>query len=339
MERLKSKPKVLLTNSYDRAVVADALAGLRRLADVTDSNRSRNLTLDEIRQAIPGAHAVIAADEPYPREVFADAGDLLLVARDGAGYDKIDLQAATDHGVVITRAPVVIDATANLTIGLMIALIRRIPLADRAVRENRWTDRSLFLCPDLTPMTLGIVGFGAVGRKVAERAAALGMKLLTYDSADVSEAAQATGAKIVSLEELLSQSDVVSIHLCQTPQTKGLFCAKTFRQMKEGAYLLNTSRGGIVVEADLIDVLESGHLVGAALDVFAEEPVDPRNPLLTMDNVLLSPHLAGDTTTTMIEATRMNVAQITDLFAGSKPSHMLNPEVWGKARIHRFLRS
>ena len=335
---LNKKPHVLMANYYDRAVVGNALKPLCRFAEVTDGNRNRNFTLEEIRGAVSGIHAIIAADEPYPREVFAAADDLLIVARDGAGYDKIDLEAATEHGVIVTRAPVVIDATANLTIGLMIALVRQIPFADLAVRDHRWGDRSSFLCPDLTGMTLGIVGFGLVGRCVATRAAAMGMNLLTYNRSDVSEPALAAGARVASLDELLSQSDIVSVHLRHTPETRAFFSAEVFGKMKKGAYFLNTSRGEIVVESDLVDALNSSHIAGAALDVFEKEPVGSDNPLLAMSNVLLSPHLGGDTTTTMIQATEMNVAQIIDLFAGRKPSHILNEAVWDTARIHRFIK-
>jgi len=333
----KLKPRVLLTNYYDRQVIAEPLAELYRLAEIVDGNCSRNFTLAELRQALPGIQAVIAADEPYPREVFENAPDLLLVARDGAGYDKIDLQAATDHGVVIARAPVVIDATANLTLGLMIALVRQILLADRALREGRWTDRQAFLCPDLTDMTLGIAGFGLVGQQVALRASALGMKVYAFDSADITMSAAASGVQVVALEELLQRCDVVSVHLRHTPQTRNFFNAARFAQMKKGAYFLNTSRGEIVNEADLAAALRSGHLAGAALDVFQREPIDLNNPLLSLPNVILSPHLAGDTTTTMIQATQMNAEQIRDLFSGKQPAQVLNPEVWPKARIHKYL--
>ena len=175
---LNVKLRVLMANYYDRDVIGPCLCPLREVAEIIDANLGRNMTLEEICQAVNGIHAVIAADEPYTRQVFECAQDLFIVTRDGAGYDKIDLQAATDFGIVVTRAPVVIDATANLTIGLMIALIRKIAMADRAIRKNEWTNRAALLCPDLTGMTLGIVGFGQVGQKVTARALAMGMKLL-----------------------------------------------------------------------------------------------------------------------------------------------------------------
>ena len=323
-----------MTNYYDREVIAEALWPLRQAATIVDRSCQRNFTLDEIRDAIPGHHAIIAADEPYSREILECADKLLILARDGTGYDKIDLQAATELGIVVTRAPVVADATANLTVGLMIALVRQVLLADCAVRSQRWTDRASLLCPDLTGMTLGIIGFGDIGRRVATRATSLGMNVEVYNRSDVTESARNAGAKAVSLNELLANADVVSIHLPHTPDTRGFCCRELFRKMKKGAYFLNTARGELVREEDLVEALKSSHLAGAALDVFQKEPVDPNNPLLDLPNVLLSPHMCGDTTTTMIQATEINVAQIVDLFSGRKPSPILNPEVWRKARIH-----
>ena len=332
-----TSPRVLITSYYDRKVIADQLERLRASVEIIDGNRGRTFTLQEVLDSVPGVNAVIAADELYTEEVFQRASDLLIVAREGTGYDKIDLEAATAHGVVVTRAPVVHHATANLTIGLIISLVRKIPFADQAIRQNKWTDRTSLLCPDVTGMTLGLAGFGQVGQEVAARARALGMKLLVHDSADVSEAARTVGASVVGLDELLASSDVLTVHLRHTKETAHFFCAETFGKMKKGAYFINTSRGGIVKESDLIDALESGHLAGAALDVFEDEPTNPDNPLLAMPNVVLTPHVAGDTSTTMIKAIEMNVTQILDLLAGQKPSNILNPQVWQSARIHKNL--
>lgn len=334
---LQKGTRVLMTSYYDRQVIADQLERLRGSAELVEVNLGRILTLEEVLDNVAGIQGIIAADEPYTSEVFERASELLIIAREGTGFDKIDLAAATAHGVVVTRAPVVHHATANLTIGLMISLVRKIPFGDRAVRQNKWTDRTSFLCPDVTGMTLGVVGFGQVGREVAARARALGMNLLIYDSADVDEAAQEIGAHVVGLDELLTSSDVITVHLRHTQETAYFFCAETFDKMKKGAYFINTSRGGIVKESDLVKALTSGHLAGAALDVFEEEPPDPENPLLAIPNVVLTPHVAGDTSTTMIAAIEMNVTQILDLLAGKKPSNILNPEVWDKARIHQRL--
>ena len=334
---LEEKHHVLLTSYYDRQVIAEPLRRLRSSAEIIDANRGRNLTLKEVLQSVAGIEAIIAADEPYPAQVFERASDLLIIARDGTGFENIDLQAATEHGVIVTYAPVVHHAAANLTIGLMIDLVRKIAFADRAIRQDKWTDRPAFLCPDLTGMTLGIVGFGQVGREVALRARALGMEVLAYDSADISAAAKAVDARVVPLETLLALCDVVTVHIRHTHKTKHLFNAGLFGKMKKGAYFINTSRGGLVNESDLMDALDSGQLAGAALDVFEQEPINPDNPLLALPNVVLTPHVAGDTSTTMAAAIEMNVDQILDLLAGRKPSNILNADLWGSDRIREKL--
>lgn len=327
--------RVLLTSYYDREVIKDALTPLRGRAEIVEANKHRNLTLDEVLQRVPGIHAIIAADEPYTADVFDRANDLLIIARDGTGYENIDLAAATAHGVVVTRAPVVHYATANLTVGLMIALVRRITFADGAIRRGEWTDRAALLCPDLTGMTLGVVGFGQVGREVAARARTLGMRLLVHDLSDIAEPAREVDARVVGLDELLGQSDVVTVHIRHTARTNHFFSRELFSKMKAGAYFINTSRGGIVEESDLVAALASGRLAGAALDVFEDEPINPRNPLLGLSNVVLTPHVAGDTSTTMIAAIEMNVAQILGLLEGKKPSNVLNEDVWGHSRSER----
>jgi len=330
------RPTVLVTSHYDRAVVAAPMQRLAGWAQVVDARRGRCLTRAELLECLPGAHAVIASDESYTAEILGAAQDLFMIARDGTGYDAIDLNAATECGILVTRAPVLHHATANTTIGLMIALVRKISLADRGIRENRWNDRSLWLAPDLTGMTLGIVGFGQVGTEVAKRATAMGMSILIYNRSDVSAAAGKIGAKSVAMDDLLANSHVVSLHTRHTDTTAGMCNADFFAKMKKGTYFVNTARGGLVDEGALCEALSCGHLAGAALDVFAREPAEPDNPLLAFNNVLCTPHFAGDTTTTMARAVESAVRQIADCFAGKKPQHLINPQAWDNARIHNL---
>lgn len=328
------KPRVLLATYYDRDVIAGPLARLREKAEIIDVNRGRCVTAEELAEALPGIHAVIAADEKYTAAIMDVAKDLLMIVRDGTGYEAIDLDAATERGIIVTRAPVVHFATANMTIGLMIALVRRLTVCDRGIRRGLWTQRDRWLCPDLTGMTLGILGLGQVGVEVAKRARAMGMKLLAYDLADVTDRAAEVGAEVASLDQVLAASDVVAVHIRHTEKTRNMFDAALFAKMRKGAYFVNTSRGGIVDEGALVGALNSGHLAGAALDVFAQEPTPGDNPLLAMDNVVCTPHVGGDTSTTMVLAIDMNVTQIFECLAGRQCEHILNPQVWETARIH-----
>ena len=329
----RQRPNILLTSFYERPVIAEGLERLATLGEVREVNRGRNLTRQELLECLPGADACIAADEKYDAALLDTADKLTLIAREGTGYDGIDVQAATDRGILVTNAPAVHEATANLTIGLLIALVRRILVCDRGVREDLWTRRDHWLCPDVTGLTLGILGFGQVGRAVARRAVAMGMKVLVYNRSDVTAAAADLGAAVSSLDDVLTDSDVVSLHIRHSRETDGMFDARLFAKMKKGAYFINTARGGMVDESALLDALTSGRLTGAAVDVLAQEPPDTGHPLLVMDNVICTPHVAGETTTSMREAFDLAVEQVFDCFEGRKPQHLVNPEAWDKARI------
>ena len=168
------------------------------------------------------------------------------------------------------------------------------------------------------------------------RAMAFGMSILAYDVADVSAAARGLGLKVTSLEKVLSEADIISVHIPHIPKTANMFNADLFGKMKTGAYFINTSRGGLVDEKALVDAIKSGHLAGAGLDVFAEEPIPADNQLLALPNVVCTPHVAGDTSTTMLSAISMNITQIFDCFEGKKPQNLLNPKAWDQARIHNL---
>ena len=175
----------------------------------------------------------------------------------------------------------------------------------------------------------------AIWIAVARRGAALGMHILVCSRRGASEAARSVDAQVVSADDLLARSDVVSVHVRLTETTAGMFGAERFARMKRGAYFVNAARGGIVDEAALREALASGHLAGAALDVFAREPARADHPLLAFDNVLCTPHFAGDTTTTMVRAVETAVGQIAESLAGRRPRHLVNPEAWDRARARR----
>lgn len=331
------RPKVLLTCFYDRQIIANPLQRLRGFADVREINLGRNPTEEELFASLPAMHACIAADEKYPSRLLDRAEGLALIAREGTGYDGIDVEGATARGILVTNAPVVHEATADVAVGLLIAMVRRLFVGDRDVREDRWTERERRTCPGLADLTLGILGFGLVGREVAHRAAALGMRLLVYNRTPVADASSFPGLEFLPMDEVLRRSDVVTIHIRHCPETTKLLGRAQFETMKSGSYFINTARGGIVDEDALVGALRSGHLAGAALDVFAEEPVGLDHPLLAMENVIGTPHCGGETTTTMRRGVEMAIDQLEQCLAGTRPSRLVNPEAWDGARLHDLL--
>lgn len=219
---------------------------------------------------------------------------LKVVGRAGVGVDNIDVDEARARGVVVVNAPqAATQAVAELALGLMLALARRIPQADAAVRRGDWP-KSAFLGEELAGKTLGLIGVGRIGAALASRAAPMGMRLLGYDPLVPPEAIRRSGAEPADLDKVLAQSDYLSLHVPLTPETRHLIDDRALAKVKPGARLISTARGGVVDEQALVRALERGLLAGAALDVFADEP--PRDsPLLRDPRVVLTPHLGAQT--------------------------------------------
>ena len=250
-----------------------------------------------------------------------------MIGADGVGVTSIDVDAATDHGVIINNAPFVHEANGDFTIGLILALLRKIVHTDRCVRAGRWNERSQFVGCDLSGRTLGLLGFGRAAQAVAQRASGFDVQLLAHSRNPDHDAASRLGVQIVGLDELLSQSDILSIHVTLTDQTRSMIGAPHLAKMKPGSYLINTSRGAVVDEAALIATLYDGHLAGAGIDVFATEPPPADHPLFTMDNVIVTAHTASDSTDAFAAVFRGLVDDILLLLDGRRPSHVVNPAV------------
>lgn len=300
------------------------------LAEVTGVNGSTAaLTEDEICRMIENVTILQAdVDISVTRSILKRAKNLRAVLCTSMGYDYVDLKAASECGIVVANNPeFCVVAVAEYAIGLMFALMRRIPEGVSAVKDNKWGQRSKLGGFELTGKTLGIVGLGKTGREVAVRARGLGMTVLAYSPNAGLAAAESSGAKLVTLEELLSCSDIITIHTSLRKDTRELLGENEFNQMKKSAYIINVARGGIINEEALIAALQKDIIAGAALDVLANEPSSPNNPLLKMENVLITPHVAWYTAEAKEKIRKTYSEQVRLVLQGSMPPHVLNPEV------------
>ncbi|HEY2959705.1 MAG TPA: phosphoglycerate dehydrogenase [Actinomycetota bacterium] len=280
-----------------RIVIAEPLAeaGIELLRDRFEVEAHDALDHAELLAAVADADAlVVRSATRVDAEVLAAGRNLKVVARAGIGLDNVDVKAATRLGVMVVNAPQsnVISA-AEHTVALILAQARNVPQADAALREGRW-ERSRFQGAELYGKTLGIVGLGRVGALVAQRLNAFGMRMIAYDPYVSRERAAQMGVELVSLAEVLTKADLVTVHLPKTAETTMLIGERELAAMRPGARLVNTARGGIVDEAALAKAVESGHLGGAALDVFSEEPTT-QSPLFELDRVVVTPHLGAST--------------------------------------------
>jgi D-3-phosphoglycerate dehydrogenase len=262
--------------------------------------------------------------------MLARAPNLLVVSTNGAGYDTVDLADCTQAGVlVVNQAGGNREAVAEHVMGMMLCLAKRIIETDRRMRRADGIERNAFMGHDIIGKTIGIVGLGHVGGRVAELSRGLfNMRVLAYDPYLSAEQIAAKGAEKVSLETLLQTADFVSINCPRTAETTNLMDARAFALMRKDAYFITTARGGIHDEAALEATLREGRIAGAGLDVWAKEPPPADHPLLQFDNVLVSPHTAGVTAESRANIARIAAEQMLDILDGKPPTRVLNPEVW-----------
>ena len=312
----------------NKILVADPIAqdGIDILKREADVDVRTGLSHEQLIEIIPDYAALIVRSETrVTPEVFAAAKELRAVGRAGVGVDNIDLNAATERGVVVVNAPQgnTISA-AEHTIGLMLALARHIPEADASLRGGEWK-RSKFIGVELRGKTLGVVGLGQVGSEVARRGKGLDMHVVAYDPFVSTERAHMLGVDLAeSLDELLAQADFVTLHTVLTPQTRHLIGEAQFAKMKPGARLINTARGDLVDTTALLRAVEEGRIAGAALDVFPEEPPDMENPVLHHERIIVTPHL-GASTAEAQERVAVDVAeQVLAILRGEPAQYAVN---------------
>ena len=291
----------------------------------------------EVWPDLSAAHVfmVSSAKDELPRQWFV-TGDLLArcpklicISMSGAGYDTVDVDACTKAGViVVNQAGINAKSVAEHTLGLMLTISKRIGECDRRLRRERGFPREALMGHEIGEHTIGLVGIGHVGTRVAHLAAAFGMRVLAYDPYLSAEEIARRGAQSVSFNELLAQSDFVSIHCPRTKETQGMLNARAFASMKKGAIFITTARGGIHDEAALLESLKSGRLAGAGVDVWDKEPPPLDHPLLTLDTVIATYHTAGVTHEARQGVAAQGAEQVVGILKGGRPPRLVNPEAW-----------
>jgi D-3-phosphoglycerate dehydrogenase len=290
----------MATPTAARVLISDKLepAGLDLLRQAgIEVDERTGLTGPSLQQALQAADGVIVRSGTHlTAEVLENAGKLKAVVRAGVGVDNIDVAAATRRGIVVMNTPGGNTVSAaEHTITMLLALARHIPAADSSTKQGKW-ERGKFVGSQLAGKTLGIIGLGRIGREVARRAAGLDMKVIGYDPVMSPERAAQLGIEsLPDLDHVLPHCDFLTVHTPLTPETRDLIGARELALMKPGSRILNCARGGIINEESLVEALRSGHLAGAALDVFVEEPPAADHPLLKMPNVVVTPHLGAST--------------------------------------------
>jgi D-3-phosphoglycerate dehydrogenase len=313
----------------ERILICDELSG--EALDVFKSagfqpETKLGLKEDQLVGAVGGVHAlVVRSATKVTRRVIEAAPQLKVVGRAGVGVDNVDVDAATERGVVVMNAPAGnTTTTAELALALLFALTRNVARGDRAVRAGEWKKRSGLMGSELAGKTLGVVGLGRIGRVVAQRARGMALDVIAHDPYLAGQKSPLEGVELVELDELLARADFVTLHVPFSDATANLISRERIARMKPGARLINAARGGLVDELALSEALASGHLRGAALDVFAVEPPPADHPLLKRDDVILTPHLGASS-----DEAQRNVAieiaeQISDFLADGVARNAVN---------------
>jgi len=264
---------------------------------------------------------ILRTTSKITREVIENAPKLKIISRTGAGVDNVDLEAAEEKGIIVCNQPGVNNVSvAEHAVAMILHLSKQLSLMDASVRGGNWSIRNKNLAVEINGKTLGVVGMGKIGSLVAKLCNALGMKILAYDPYASDELKQQY--EFTTLENIFKESDFVTIHCPNTPETKGMITEALLNSMKPTAYLINTSRGDVVDEAALIKVLKEKRIAGAGLDVFHKEPVNSDNELLKLDNVILSPHSAAMTKEATIKLAVGAVNAVIDFFEGKTPKYI-----------------
>lgn len=322
---MKEKAKVVVTD-YDyptlepeRKVLEPAGYGLIPAQCKTE---------EEVIAACKDADALIVQYAPITRRVIEALERCRVIARYGVGVDTVDLEAATDHGIYVANVPdYCVDEVSEQAVAFVLACARKIPLLEKSVRAGTWDFTVARPVHRIRGQKLGIVGLGRIGRRVALNARALGMEVLAYDPYLTQEVFTQHQAKAVNFEDLLRESDFVSIHAPLNSETYHMFGEGEFRQMKTSAFLINTARGGIVDREALYQGVRKGEIAGAAMDVLEVEPIDSDDPLLELPNIIITPHTSWYSEEAFVELKTKVAQEVVRVLKGQLPRSLVNPQV------------
>lgn len=289
--------------------------------EIIENPHGRPYTFEELKEVIGDVDGVVAGVDTWDEDVYRCAPKLKIIARFGVGVDNIDLEAAKKYGIVVSNCPGInSSAVAEQSAALILSAVRRIPEMNAAVRRGQWP-RPMF--HELKSQTIGLLGFGAIARNLAERLGGFHPRIIAYDKYPNLAVASDLGVELVSLEEVLGQSDIISIHLPATSETEHLICKETLKKMKDGVVLINTARGSIFNEQDVAEALRCKKLAGFATDVFEAEPVDLGNPLFEMKNYIATPHISAETYENCELTSVATAKALLAVFSGSEPENRL----------------
>lgn len=294
---------------------------------VPAGTRLHGLLPREVAQRASGLLCTVRT--PVDRPLLEELPSLRVVSNVAVGFDNVSIEAANAAGILVCNTPRVLDgAVADLAMGLVLCLARRLVFFDTFTRDGRWGRTPAPLGTDLSDKTMGILGMGRIGRMVAQRAQAFGMHIIYHNADGRPQQDGTTFGHYVARDELFKSSDFLSIHVPLTPETQKSVAQREFSMMKKTAFLVNTSRGPVVDEEALVVALQNGSFAGAGLDVFTNEPLDPRSALAKLENVVLLPHVGSGTVETRRAMIDLAVQNLVDAMLGIQPRSMVNATAW-----------
>lgn len=325
--------KVFVASRSFGRFVDDGTKLLAKEAVMIRNPYGRTLDSEELKDSLRDADAALLGNDVCDSRVLSSAKSLKVVSRHGVGVDNVDLEAATQNGIIVANTPSVNKtAVAEHTMALILSLLRKIPQADASLRSGKW-EGTKFMGNELAGKKLGIIGLGAIGMEVAERAKCFGMDVLYIKRRRREDLEKKMGIVYRPLEQLLGESDIVSIHLPLTTETRRMIGKREIALMKQDAYLVNTSRGEIVDSAALSKALMEERIGGAALDVFDREPPDFDDPLFRLDSVILTPHIGAYTLEAIRRMDLISAENIVKVLHGQRPDFVVNEEVFSRSNL------